>query len=241
MTATGKTYSQRGLIENNKDDLLVCPNSFRVFVTYPGDEGSVNDKDEVVATLPEIALLTAECSLLMLGSRERAAGCPLSDEASTLDWYMNEFVVMEQEEVVVVLRKTSNLGRVLYAVSLQDLDRLLWRVDVDQSHKVLDLNVAHRFFLSFGLGYVWLADPAGVTFLKTTSGSFSGRLKFPRLRRALREIPPSEPNVSAYAQTGCSVWGVAKLGGCGGGEARLLVVHDIERSAPIAFDVIKLG
>ena len=138
---------------------------------------------------------------------------------------------------------------------------LLWRTSLSSfllsrhvcSCHCEDISVSSQhspLLLAFS-GLVLLGFPCGrVSVLRSRDGKKKGRLEMPRIRRVLPNLPLSRRSnhevVGVYAQEECGVlWDLAVLpkapkeeGEDGGW--KLLVVYDLERYAPLVFDVVHL-
>lgn len=72
-------------------------------------------------------------------------------------------------------------------------------------------------------------------FFNDQTGKCSGFLKFPPVKPCLPEVQSTEEDTNPYAQTGIGIWQMQCVQ-----NDKIVVVHDIERCLPIAFDIIQV-
>ena len=76
--------------------------------------------------------------------------------------------------------------------------------------------------------------PKGCWLVDQDSGCQVGpSLFYPNYERHLPELDVLNEDTSPYAQTGFSIWDIKCV------QNRILIVHDIERCAPVIFDAIQ--
>ena len=80
---------------------------------------------------------------------------------------------------------------------------------------------------------MWLSSAKGCRLVDQENGrEKSPGLQYPSYQRHLPELDSLNEDTSPYAQTGFSIWDIKCV------QNRLFIVHDIERCAPVVFDVI---
>ena len=95
------------------------------------------------------------------------------------------------------------------------------------------LDNAQRLYLYASHGLVWLSSAKGCWIVNQETGHEIGPgLIYPNYERHLPELDILNEDTSPYAQTGFSIWDIKCV------ENRVLIVHDIERCAPVVFDAI---
>ena len=148
-------------------------------------------------------------------------------------WHHHELVVKDQR--ILVMHKITGLGRVVYATNLSL--ELLWLLEADTNTRwtqqpLFDLHT-QRLYLYASHGLVWLSSAKGCRLVDQETGHEKGPgLQYPSYQRQLPELDSLNEDTSPYAQTGFSIWDIKCV------QNRLLIVHDIERCAPVVFDVI---
>ena len=107
------------------------------------------------------------------------------------------------------------------------------------------LNIDDRFYLHCDLDLVWLSDSKQSVLLSTNSGTPIGCITYPKYERTVSEICWEDEDTSPYSQTGNSVWeiGSKSIGRVDSSQNKqpfIIIIHDIERSNPVAADIIRL-
>ncbi len=84
-------------------------------------------------------------------------------------------------------------------------------------------------------GHLWISSADEILLLDQDCGPKSKSiLVYPPKRRVLPELPAMSEDTSPYAQTGYSIYSIQCV------KNNLMVVHDIERCAPVLADCILL-
>jgi hypothetical protein len=107
---------------------------------------------------------------------------------------------------------------------------LLWRTNTNISLT----NASERLYLSPMFNHLFVSDARKCAVYSLRTGTLVSTLHYPRYRRLSKELESADPEVSAYSQTGLSVWELRRVGG------RMVVVHDIERVNPVIADIVDI-
>ena len=131
----------------------------------------------------------------------------------------------------------------LHCTDLKTLQRL-WNKEMSEKilgetiPRNLQLLLEHlRLQVKILLGHVWIGSESGLTILSARNGKVLKRIIFNGKMKVLPEIPPEDLDHSSYAQSGVGLWDFDLVDG----GKKLLVVHDIERFTPVAFDIYELS
>ena len=162
------------------------------------------------------------------------------------DWYFNEIVSYDIDGTpkMIVLQKFAD-GMSLFAVADDENLSHLWTVALSET----SLNSGDRFYLKQCLGSVAVADCSGAHLFSSGSGKPLGAIVFHSVDRVLPDVDSDDADESFYAQTGLGIWDIKCVGGGergrksqgGANSAKnvLLVIHDLERCAPVFYDAYK--
>lgn len=142
-------------------------------------------------------------------------------------WHHNELIVKDKR--VLVMHKLPQVGRLVYATNLS-LD-LLWQLAIDSHFP--PLVSMQRLYLYASHGLVWLSSAQGCLLLDQEDRRKHGFIAYPKYERQLPELESLDENTSPYAQTGFSIWDMMVV------KNQILIVHDIERCAPVVHDWIQ--
>ena len=93
-------------------------------------------------------------------------------------------------------------------------------------------NTGERLYLSPMFNHLFVSDAKKAVVYDLTSGQVKNIVHYPRHKRQSKELDSQDPDISAYAQTGVSIWELSRVGD------RVLVVHDVERFNPVIVDFI---
>ena len=153
------------------------------------------------------------------------------------NWYFNEIVSCDVDNVhkMIVMQKFAD-GMSLFAIADDENLSHLWTIALNETN----LNPDNRLYLKQCLGAITIADSSGVHLFSSGSGKSLGAIKFQTVNKVLPDVDPEDADESFYAQTGLGIWDVKCVGvGESGGKDTLLVIHDLERCAPVFFDAYK--
>ena len=153
------------------------------------------------------------------------------------DWYFNEIISCDVDNThkMIIMQKFAD-GMSLFAIADDENLSHLWTIALNETSIDLD----NRLYLKQCLGSVTVADCSGVHLFSSGSGKSLGKIKFRSVNRALPDVDPEDADQSFYAQTGLGIWDINSVaGGEAGGNGALLVIHDLERCAPVFFDAYK--
>ena len=95
-------------------------------------------------------------------------------------------------------------------------------------------NTGERLYLSPMFRNLFVSDAKKAVVYDITTGSVRNIIHYPKHKRQGKEVNSQDPDISAYAQTGVSIWELKRV------EDKLVVVHDIERFNPVIVDFIDL-
>jgi len=150
------------------------------------------------------------------------------------DWYFNEIISCDVDNThkMIIMQKFAD-GMSLFAIADDENLSHLWTIALNET----SINLDNRLYLKQCLGSVTVADCSGVHLFSSGSGKSLGKIKFRSVNRALPDVDPEDADQSFYAQTGLGIWDINSVaGGEAGGNGALLVIHDLERCAPVFFD-----
>ena len=82
-------------------------------------------------------------------------------------------------------------------------------------------------------GHLFVSDAKKAVVYDISSGRVRNVLHYPRHKRKTKELISRDPDVSAYAQTGVSIWDIRRVGDM------VVVIHDVERFNPVVADFIE--
>lgn len=105
---------------------------------------------------------------------------------------------------------------------------LLWKIRTN----IVLTNTGERLYLSPMFNHLFVSDAKKAVVYDLTSGQVKNIVHYPRHKRQSKELDSQDPDISAYAQTGVSIWELTRVGD------RVLVVHDVERFNPVIVDFI---
>lgn len=105
---------------------------------------------------------------------------------------------------------------------------LLWKIRTN----IVLTNTGERLYLSPMFNHLFVSDAKKAVVYDLTSGKVKNIVHYPRHKRQSKELDSQDPDISAYAQTGVSIWELTRVGD------RVLVVHDVERFNPVIVDFI---
>ena len=94
------------------------------------------------------------------------------------------------------------------------------------------MNPSHRIFITSIDPVVVVTDPSNSSVLTAESGQMVSKLEYPPYTRKTEK--PLRDSYYGYAACAYGAWGLVKTGN------RIVHVHDIERSHPVAMDVFFL-
>jgi len=158
------------------------------------------------------------------------------------DWYFNEIISCDVDNThkMIIMQKFAD-GMSLFAIADDENLSHLWTIALNET----SINLDNRLYLKQCLRSVTVADCSGVHLFSSGSGKSLGKIKFRSVNRALPDVGDQRrrrenADQSFYAQTGLGIWDINSVaGGEAGGNGALLVIHDLERCAPVFFDAYK--
>ena len=90
-----------------------------------------------------------------------------------------------------------------------------------------------RPYFYIDLGMLWMSSTSECLLLCLDSGQALGALKYQPYKRCFEEWTiEGGADYSPYSQTGVGIWDIARLE-----SGKVLIVHDMERFTPLAFDL----
>ena len=81
--------------------------------------------------------------------------------------------------------------------------------------------------------HLFVSDAKKAVVYDLSSGQVKNIVHYPKHnKKQSKELDSQDPDISAYAQTGVSIWELSRVGD------RVVVVHDVERFNPVIVDFI---
>ena len=171
-----------------------------------------------------VFLLASDRLIVCSGVQQIATVSPICESTSynPSDWHMSEVLVHGRKVIVSQLRTGPKKQTYINCFDLDGLQKL-WAI--------VPTILGGRLFLYCDMDLLWISVADSCSIMSLETGKIIRSLDFVPYKRWSKEITSSCVDTSPYSQTGQSVWAISRLT-----DGRVIIVHDIERFAPVLFE-----